>query len=95
MTYYGNNDIEVTATVHNNSKEYFSDKTVTGIALYIEQNSDELEDFMTMTLLLSPEGEVTLLKNNHFPQETVERFIHKAVILKDEIRDYIREVERN
>lgn len=83
--------LEVTATVENNTKEYLSGKTVTGIALYIEQPACDGQGFLAMSLLIPDCGEIKLLKNDGFEENVMCDVIKKISGLREEIIEYINE----
>lgn len=93
MIIYDKNNIEITATIENDSEEYLSCEKVTGIVLYIEQFRDEIETFAAMSILIAPDSETALLKNHGFPEETAGKFLKMTNLLRDEISGYVRKAE--
>ena len=91
MTIKSAEPIEVTATVEKSTKEYLSGKTVTGIALYIEQPERNGQGFRAMALLIPEQGEMALLKNDGFEEDTVQWIIGNLSRLQEEIVDYVYE----
>ena len=94
MTIYDENDIEVTASIENNSEEFLSKKTVTGIVLYVEQWSKEYNDFAAMSLLIK-KGELELLKNYLFTHEEEKYIVSHLGSITKEISDYVKEEMTN
>lgn len=90
MTINEKNKIIVTATIEDSSPEFLSKEVVSGIAVYIEQFSEELNDFAAMSILISTNGNVTLLKNVGFSEYFEKKMLKDIQFLKDEIIDYVK-----
>lgn len=94
MTIHEEEDIVVTATVEKDSEEFLSHRKVTGIVLYVEQYRKEVDGLATMSILISDSGTVTLLRNRHFPEDFVRKFLEKIFSMSDKIREYVKAQEK-
>ena len=89
ITIHGRDDIEVTATVENNTKEYLSGKTVTGIVLYVEQF--DMNEWKAASILMSNNKNSELLCNKGFSQAFIDSFLSGISGLSDIIRGIINQ----
>ena len=90
LTIHGDNDIEVTATYHNNEKEYLSKKNVTGIVLLVEQWNSRKQNFSDISYLIDGER-LVLLAKRHCDEEFVSYMSSKLSAIIKEIKEYVEE----